>query len=117
MKFLLYSINHSPELTGIGKYNGELVTDLANRSIETHVITAPPYYPEWSVHKGYKNGWSKQKNEGVTVYRCPLYVPKRVTTLKRLIHLSSFAFSSGLRLFTLLRLKPDVLFLVQPTLF
>jgi len=44
-------------------------------------------------------------------------VPKRVSTLKRLIHLSSFALSSGLRLLTLLRLKPDVLFIVQPTLF
>jgi len=117
MKFLLYSINHSPELTGIGKYNGELVTDFASKGIDTHVVTAPPYYPEWKVHKGYKNGWSKQQGKGVTVYRCPLYVPKRVTTFKRLMHLFSFALSSGLRLLTLLKLKPDVLFLVQPTLF
>jgi len=117
VKFLLYSLNHSPELTGIGKYNGELAVDFVGRGIDTHVVTALPYYPEWEIHKGYKNSWSKQKDAGVTVFRCPLYVPKRVTTLKRLIHLSSFALSSGLRLLTLLRLKPDVLFLVQPTLF
>ncbi|MBQ0725248.1 MAG: WcaI family glycosyltransferase [Cycloclasticus sp.] len=117
MKFLLYSINHSPELTGIGKYNGELAADFASRGIDTHIVTALPYYPEWAVHKGYKNWWSKQQDKGVTVYRCPLYVPKRVTTLKRLLHLFSFALSSGLRLLTLLKLKPDVLFIVQPTLF
>lgn len=117
MKLLLYSINHSPELAGIGKYNGELAIDFASRDIETHVVTAPPYYPEWEVHNGFRNAWAKQETEGVVVYRCPLYVPKRVTTLKRLIHLFSFALSSGLRLLTLLKLKPDVLFIVQPTLF
>ncbi len=117
MKFLLYSINHGPELTGIGKYNGELVPALAQRDIETHVLTAPPYYPEWQVHDGFKNRYSHSQKSGVSVYRCPLYVPKKVTTIKRLIHLSSFALSSALRLITLLRLKPNVVFLVQPTLF
>lgn len=117
MKFLLYSLNHSPELTGIGKYNGELVADFASRGIDTHIVTALPYYPEWEIHEGYKNGWSKQQDKGITVYRCPLYVPKRVTTLKRLVHLFSFALSSGLRLLTLIRLKPDVLLILQPTLF
>ncbi|MEY8240370.1 MAG: glycosyltransferase, partial [Cycloclasticus sp.] len=117
MKLLLQSINHAPELTGIGKYNGELAPALAQRGIKTHVLTAPPYYPEWKVHDGFKNKYSRSQQNGVTVYRCPLYVPKKVNTVKRLIHLASFAFSSGLRLLTLLRLKPDVLFLVQPTLF
>lgn len=83
MRFLLYSINHSPELTGIGKYNGELAANFARRGIDTYVVTALPYYPEWMIHAGYKNGWSKQRDGDVTVYRCPLYVPKRVTTLKK----------------------------------
>ncbi len=117
MKFFLYSINHAPELTGIGKYNGELALALAQRGIETHVLTSPPYYPEWQVHDGFKNSYSSSQVNGVSVYRCPLYVPKKVSTIKRLIHLSSFAFSSALRLITLLRLKPNVVFLVQPTLF
>jgi len=117
VKFLLYSINHTPELTGIGKYNGELAPALAQYGIETHVLTAPPYYPEWQVHDGFKNRYSRSEESGVSVYRCPLYVPKKVSTIKRLVHLSSFAFSSALRLITLLRLKPNVVFLVQPTLF
>ncbi len=118
MKILLYSINYAPELTGIGKYNGELASEFECRGIQTHVVTAQPYYPEWRRHKGFANWWTKELEEdGAIVYRCPLYVPKRATTLKRLFHLFSFAFSSLLRLATLLRLKPDVLFLVQPTLF
>jgi len=117
MKFLLYSINHAPELTGIGKYNGEMVQALAQRGIETLVVTAPPYYPEWQVHAGFNNAYSTEQQGQVRVLRNPLYVPKKVTTLKRLVHLASFALSSFGRLLTLLREKPDVVMLVQPTLF
>jgi colanic acid biosynthesis glycosyl transferase WcaI len=117
VKFLLYSLNHSPELTGIGKYNGELVPALAERGVETYTLTAQPYYPDWQIHKGFSNRWSAEYNESGTVFRCPLYVPSRVTTLKRVLHLSSFALSSALKLVSLIRLKPDVVFLVQPTLF
>ena len=117
MKFLLYSINHAPELTGIGKYNGELVQALAERGIECLVVTAPPYYPEWQVHAGFRNGYHSEQHGAVRVLRSPLYVPSKVTTLKRLVHLASFALSSFARLMTLLREKPDVVMLVQPTLF
>jgi len=117
MKVLLYSINYSPELTGIGKYSGELSQYLADRNIETHVVTAPPYYPDWKVHADYKNWWSQENYRNLTVYRCPLYVPRKVRTVKRLIHLFTFASSSVVRLFTLLKVNPDVVILVQPTLF
>ncbi|SFG92145.1 WcaI family glycosyltransferase [Neptunomonas qingdaonensis] len=118
MKFLLYSLNYAPELTGIGKYNGELAIDLVARGIKTDIITGAPYYPEWAVHKGFKNAYTATLSENsVNIYRCPLYVPAEVTTVKRLFHLSSFAISSGVRLFSLWRTKPDVLLLVQPTLF
>lgn len=45
MKILVYGINYSPELTGIGKYTGEMVEWLAAQGHEVRVITAPPYYP------------------------------------------------------------------------
>lgn len=117
MKFLLYSINHSPELTGIGKYNGELVQALTLQGIECLVVTAPPYYPEWQVHGGFRNAFSTEQQGKIQILRNPLYVPKKVTTFKRIIHLASFAVSSFGRLLTLLREKPDVVMLVQPTLF
>ena len=117
MKFLLYSINHAPELTGIGKYNGEMVQMLSQQGIDCLVVTAPPYYPEWQVHAGFANKYSSEQHGLVRVLRNPLYVPKKVTTLKRLVHLVSFALSSFGRLLSLLREKPDVVMLVQPTLF
>jgi len=50
MKFLIYSINYSPELTGIGKYNGEMAEWLIKQGHEVRVVTAYPYYPDWEVH-------------------------------------------------------------------
>ena len=117
MKLIIYSLNYSPELTGIGKYNGELAEELNKLGMEIHVVTAPPYYPEWKRFSGFRNWWNKSFSGGVTVYRCPLYVPSKVTNFKRLIHLLSFALTSSFRLLSLLRLKPEVMFLVQPTLF
>lgn len=94
MKILVYGINYSPELTGIGKYTGEMVEWMASRGHDVRVITAPPYYPEWKVGERYSS-WRYRREEGAaTVWRCPLYVPKQPSTLKRLLHLGSFALSS-----------------------
>jgi len=118
MKFILKSLNYSPELTGIGKYNGEMGNELVERGLAVSAIVAPPYYPEWQVHQRFHSyRYQQQTINGVKVTRCPLYVPKKVTPLKRIVHLASFAFSAGLALIGQLFKKPDVVFLVQPTLF
>ncbi|GHL73195.1 hypothetical protein ECZU34_09430 [Escherichia coli] len=96
MKILVYGINYSPELTGIGKYTGEMVEWLAAQGHEVRVITAPPYYPQWQVGENYSAGATNEKRgrHGVAL---PLYVPKQPSTLKRLLHLGSFAVSSFFR--------------------
>ncbi|MEG9842908.1 colanic acid biosynthesis fucosyltransferase WcaI [Enterobacter hormaechei] len=117
MKILVYGINYSPELTGIGKYTGEMVEWMASQGHEVRVITAPPYYPEWKVGERYSS-WRYRREEGnATVWRCPLYVPKQPSTLKRLIHLGSFALSSFFPLMAQRRWKPDRIIGVVPTLF
>ncbi|MBW9402030.1 colanic acid biosynthesis fucosyltransferase WcaI [Leclercia sp. EC_58] len=117
MKILVYGINYSPELTGIGKYTGEMVEWMARQGHEVRVITAPPYYPEWQVDEDYSS-WRYRREEGAaTVWRCPLYVPKQPSTLKRLIHLGSFALSSFFPLMAQRRWKPDRIIGVVPTLF
>lgn len=117
MKILVYGINYSPELTGIGKYTGEMVAWMAEQGHEVRVITAPPYYPQWQVQGNY-SGWKYAKEQGVaTVWRCPMYVPKQPSTLKRLIHLGSFALSSFFPLMAQRRWKPDRIIGVVPTLF
>ncbi|HGH3371395.1 TPA: colanic acid biosynthesis fucosyltransferase WcaI [Kluyvera cryocrescens] len=117
MKILVYGINYSPELTGIGKYTGEMVEWMARQGHEVRVITAPPYYPEWQVGVNYSS-WRYRREEGdATVWRCPLYVPKQPSTLKRLMHLGSFALSSFFPLIAQRRWKPDRIIGVVPTLF
>ncbi|WP_029593296.1 colanic acid biosynthesis fucosyltransferase WcaI [Franconibacter pulveris] len=117
MKILVYGINYSPELTGIGKYTGEMVEWMARQGHEVRVITAPPYYPQWQVGENY-SAWRYRKEQGAaTVWRCPLYVPKQPSTLKRLIHLGSFAVSSFFPLLAQRSWKPDRIIGVVPTLF
>ncbi|WP_454837037.1 WcaI family glycosyltransferase [Pseudomonas veronii] len=118
MKILLYGINYSPELTGIGKYSGEMAGWLAAQGHEVRVVTAPPYYPDWKVWQGFSSWrFSKRQEAGVTVIRCPLYVPSRPTAINRLLHLASFSLSSAFAAFAQLRWKPDLVILVVPTMF
>lgn len=118
MKILVYGINYSPELTGIGKYSGEMARWLAAQGHEVRVITAPPYYPEWRVHAGY-SAWRyrREQDAGVSVLRCPLYVPARPSALSRLLHLISFSLSSFLPVLLQLFWRPQLVVLVVPTLF
>lgn len=118
MKILLYGINYSPELTGIGKYSGEMAAWLVAQGHEVRVVTAPPYYPDWKVWQGFST-WRfiKRQEAGVTVIRCPLYVPAKPTAIKRLLHLASFSLSSSFALLTQLSWKPELVVLVVPTLF
>lgn len=118
MKILIYGINYAPELTGIGKYSGEMAEWLAAAGHEVRVITAPPYYPEWEVQAPYRAGrYFREQRNGVTVLRAPLWVPRKVSGLKRLVHLASFALTSAPLLFTQWRWKPDVVWVTEPPLF
>ena len=63
MKILVYGINYSPELTGIGKYTGEMVAWMAQQGHDVRVITAPPYYPQWKVNGRYSS-WRYRREDG-----------------------------------------------------
>jgi colanic acid biosynthesis glycosyl transferase WcaI len=118
VKILIYATNFSPELTGIGKYTGEMANYLADLGHDIQVITAPPYYPEWKVYEEYSSFAYRTECFGkVQVWRCPLWVPQLPSGFKRIIHLLSFTLSSlPILLFQTMYWKPDALFLVEPTL-
>ena len=91
----MLSYNFSPELTGIGKYNGELAEYLHSTGHSVQVVTGYPYYPQWEVLKGYKNRWfTPEMINEVSVCRCPLYVPKKPSGAKRILQDFSFFVSS-----------------------
>jgi putative colanic acid biosynthesis glycosyltransferase WcaI len=119
MKILIYGINFWPELTGVGKYTGEMAEWLASRSHDVHVITAPPYYPQWRIASGY-SAWCyrHEARKTISVWRCPLWIPKRLTLLQRLLHLLSFSMTSlPVVLWQGLLTRPDLIIAVQPPLF
>lgn len=119
MKILLYGLNFAPELTGIGRFSGDMAVWLAARGHDVRAITAPPYYPEWKVGPGYTAWtWRRERLAGVRVLRCPLYVPAHASGLRRIVHLASFAATSAPPVaFTGIAWRPDVVFAVEPTAF
>lgn len=120
MRILLHGINYSPELTGVGKYSGEMAEWLAGRGHAVRVVTAPPYYPAWRVRRDYR-AWSYKTEPGsgpddVRVYRCPIYVPRRPSGGTRLLHLSSFMLSSLPIVLSQAQWRPDVVLTIEPSL-
>lgn len=118
MKILVYGINFAPELTGIGKYTGEMVAWLAAQGHEVRVVTAPPYYPDWKVWPGYRaTRYTREPWHGATVWRVPLWVPRKASGARRLLHLASFALASVPALLAQWRWKPEVVWVTEPPLF
>jgi len=103
-RILVIGINSFPELTGIGKYSGEMVNWLAAHDYEVTMVTAFPYYPQWKIQEPYSGWWYRKESPvaGLTFYRCPLYVPARPTGLKRMIHEATFFLSAFFMVFRLL---------------
>ena len=119
MRILIYGLNYSPELTGIGKYTGEMAVWLAKRGHEVRVVTAPPYYPAWRIRDDYRGKWYQTERVPgePLVYRTPLYVPDRPTGLKRIAHLVSFMLGSLPVMVREMFWQPEVVFTVEPTFF
>jgi colanic acid biosynthesis glycosyl transferase WcaI len=96
LKLLIYGINYRPELIGIGKYTSEMCEWLTEQGHQVEVITAMPYYPEWKTYKEYKGKlWFTEVINGVTVHRCPIYVPSVVNGKSRILNDLSFFLSSS----------------------
>lgn len=119
MKLLITGINYAPDSIGIAKYTSEMCEWLALQGHEVHVVTAPPYYPDWIVPSAYRGqGYSGAILHGVSVLRTPLYVPQNPGGAKRLLHLMSFAFFSFPSvLWKALTVRPDVVISIAPALF
>lgn len=126
MRILIHGINFSPELTGIGKYSGEMAKWLAAQGHEVRVVSAPPYYPQWRIADGFTKRWSsesvqctsfRESGGSLVVYRCPLWVPVKPSGLKRILHLASFALSSFPVMLGQIFWRPSIVLVVEPPLF
>ncbi|MDP1875919.1 WcaI family glycosyltransferase [Phenylobacterium sp.] len=115
---VIYGINYAPEIAGVGRYSGEIGAHLAAEGHRVCVVTAPPHYPGWRVQKPHRNGWAREVLAGADLYRCPLYLSEQMKGVRRLLAPLSFAASSApVALWTILRRRPSVVLVVEPTLF
>ncbi len=118
MRVLIYGMNYAPEPIGIGKYTAEMAEWLRDRGHPVRVVSAPPYYPAWKVESGYRGrSYGRETIHGVELFRCPLWVPENPEGSARLLHLLSFAVSSFPVMLAQIFWRPDVVFVIEPTLF
>lgn len=118
MKLLIYTLNYEPELTGIGKYSGEMAHWLSRSGHDVRVVTSYPYYPQWRILDGYDSSWySVERSPNLQVTRCPLWIPDKPGGIKRLLHLASFALTSFPVLLRHIFWRPDVVWIVAPAFF
>ena len=115
MRILMLGINYWPEETGIAVFNTGRCEYLAAQGHEVTMVTGFPYYPRWRVAPEYRGRlFARERRNGVDIRRSYLYVPRRVTTLRRIVHEASFIAFSTAR--AVAGRRPDLLVTVSPPL-
>jgi colanic acid biosynthesis glycosyl transferase WcaI len=118
MKILLYTLYFSPDLIGVGKYSGEMANWFSLKGHDIRVVTAPPFYPSWKVKNGFKSyAWTRSINQKIFIYRCPIWIPSKPNGIKRLLHLTTFILSSLPVMIKQILWRPDLILVVEPSLF
>ncbi len=117
-RLLIYGINYAPEVTGVGRYTGELAAAMAEQGHKVEVVTSPPHYPGWYARPPYSAArYRSEEIGGIRVIRCPIWLRGAARGIWRLIAPLSFAVSSAPVIFwRLIASRPDTLLCVEPTL-
>jgi len=112
-KILLSSINFAPDHAGIAIYSTDLALYLAEHKNLVSVVTGFPYYPSWTKTNTDKRRLFAATNfNDLTIFRGYLFVPRKVNTIKRMVHEISFVFFATLNFFRVKR--PDALIIFSP---
>lgn len=115
MRVIIWGINYAPEPTGISPYTTDLAEHLHGRGVNVQVVTGFAYYPVWRKLPEDRGHLFRQDIvNGIPVHRCWQYVPKKLNTLKRVLHEATFAASSFLKALFLPR--ADVYVVISPPL-
>ena len=113
MKILVSSINFAPDHSGIALYSTDLPVFLAEKGHKVTVVTGFPYYPQWKKRpEDTRKFFAKELFQSVKVLRGYLYIPKSVTTIKRILHEISFSFFAFLNF--LRAGRQDCIIIVSP---
>lgn len=116
-RILFIGLNYRPEPIGIGPYTSGLAEALVERGHRVRAIVGQPYYPEWKLYDRFKGRWRSSEEHGVSITRCPHYVPANPTGGRRLVHHMSFASSAyGPARQARREFQPDMVFTVAPSM-
>jgi len=116
-RILLIGLNYAPEPVGIGPYSQALAQALATRGNAVTAVVGKPYYPQWHPYPGFfRFGWTRTKEQGVSIIRCPHYVPANPGGLKRIVHLASFALSALPAALRWRGRQPELVVVIAPAL-
>lgn len=115
MRILVLSLYYWPDDTGIAVFARGRCEYLASRGHEVTVCTGMPFYPQWRIRQEYRRRMIvREQHDNVTILRNVLYVPKKVTSARRIVHEASFAAGVVVRAFTAKR--PDLILIISPPL-
>lgn len=116
-RILVLGTNYYPEPIGIPRYTTEMAEDMADNGYRVTVVAAAPLYPTWKRQPGYRYRWySRERRNGVTIWRVPTYVPRDLGFVQRTIYeLGFFFFSLPIVIATLVAGK-DALVVTAPPL-
>ena len=116
-RILILGTNYYPEPIGIPRYTTEMAEDMADRGYRVTVVAAAPLYPTWKRQPGYRYRWySRERRNGVTVWRVPTYVPGDLGFLQRTIYEVGFFFFSLPIVIAALLAGKDALVVTAPPL-
>ena len=116
MRILFLTDNFPPEGNAPATRTFEHAREWVDKGHKVTVITCAPNFPEGKVFKGYKNKWlSKEKVEGINVWRVKTYITANEGFIKRTIDFASFMSSS--LFFGLFTRKVDVVVGTSPQFF
>lgn len=106
---------YPPEQAPIGVMLRELSSDLARAGHLVTVVTGFPNHPAGKIFPGFKRKlFATERQDGVKVTRCWLYLSSKKTVFNRLLNFISFGITSFLAV--LFFEKPDLILSVSPPL-
>jgi colanic acid biosynthesis glycosyl transferase WcaI len=118
LKIAVLGINYWPDETGIAPFTTGKCEYLARCGHEVTAFTGMPYYPAWKIPDGYRRRlFIREQKSGVEIARSWLYVPRHLSSAKRILHEASFVISVVLRSIANSKSnRPDVLIVITPPL-
>ena len=77
MRLLFLGINYDPEIISIAVYSSGLCEYMARNGVDTKVVTAKPYFPQWRVFEGWRGPfWKRRKTAAGALMSCLSSAPQ-----------------------------------------